>query len=387
MSPISGQFPKLHEDVKKMPLRLARCSDCGLIQLLDKLPIAELYSETYGYESHLNLSMKNHLQTKAKNIQSKYFNESDKIKIVDIASNDGTLLAGYENNTKLELFGIDPLISNFNDFYPIQTRKVNDFFTEKVCEDLDLFDVDLVTTISMFYDLDNPIEFAQNVWNILKQGGIWHLEQSYCPTMVDSLSFDTICHEHLLYLKAQDFNYIFNKVGFEVIEVEKNSINGGSLAITVKKNSNAKHCDSFNKLIESEKIRGFDNLKIYKEFADKILIYRQNLVQTLIQLKSQGFNIVGLGASTKGNVILEFCKLDSTFIKHIGDVNPKKIGRVTPGTNIPIVSEEVVLNDTGSKVAALVLPWHFKETFLEKTKKFRASGNKIIFPLPEITVY
>lgn len=388
MSPISGHFPKIHEETKSLPLTLSRCENCGLIQLYNRMPISELYSETYGYESHLNISMQQHLQNKASNLQALYhkrFGNKNGV-FLDIASNDGTLLSGYDNNEgKITLVAIDPLISKFDDYYPNNVIKIEDFFSPGLYKKKLGQNVDIVTSISVFYDLDDPIGFASGVFDILSKGGIWHLEQSYCISMIKQTSFDTICHEHLLYLRAHDFKNIFDKVGFTVISVELNEINGGSISLTVEKSNGHDHCTEFKQLLNNELINGFCDIDVFHEFAMRVEIYKELLRKTIIQYSLSGYKIVGLGASTKGNIILNYSGLNNAIVSAIGEVNFKKFGRVTPGTNIPIVDETSILKSR-DKTLAIVLPWHFRETFINKTVDFRRRGNLVLFPLPEIEI-
>jgi hypothetical protein len=387
-SPISGHFPKLNEEVESLPLNLARCSYCGLIQLYNILPISELYTETYGYESHLNSSMQNHLINKALKLQKVFQNRAygKKGVFLDIASNDGTLLSGYaQSSSKNTLIGIDPLITNFDNFYPEDAIKIQNFFSATVYKEIVNMKADVISSISVFYDLDKPLDFARDIHEILSEDGIWHLEQSYCVSMLKKTSFDTICHEHLLYLRAHDFQYIFDKIGFTVIAVQLNEINGGSIAITVEKTKGGKHCQDFVDLLESEINEGYCEIGVYNEFARKVETYKNNLLNTIHTFKSDGYKIFGLGASTKGNIILNYCGLDSSIVEKIGEVNAKKFGRMTPGTKIPIVSEKSIL-ESKEKILAIILPWHFRETFLSSTQKFRANGNLILFPIPDIEI-
>ncbi len=388
LSPISGHFPKIGEETKSLPLTLSRCEACGLIQLYNQMPVSDLYSETYGYESHLNISMQKHLRTKALNLQKifhKRFGNKNGV-FLDIASNDGTLLSGYINDDRNhKLVGIDPLICNFDNHYPNKAIKIQNFFSATEYLKRLSQKADIVTSVSVFYDLDDPIRFASDVLEILCDDGIWHLEQSYCVSMIQQTSFDTICHEHLLYLRAHDFNYIFDKVGFTVISVELNEINGGSISLSVEKSRGNKHCKKFNQLLNDEITNGFCDIDIYYKFAKKVQIYKEKLAQVIYKYSLEGYKIVGLGASTKGNIILHYSELDNSIVREIGEVNVKKYGRVTPGTKIPIVDETSIL-DSSDKTLAIVLPWHFKDTFIKKTIDFRKRGNLILFPLPEIEI-
>jgi hypothetical protein len=204
--------------------------------------------------------------------------------------------------------------------------------------------------------------------------------------MIEMNSFDTICHEHLLYLSANDLLKIFDIVGFTVISCELNDTNGGSISLTVvKKEKSKSHCEEFREVVrkESELLKGGS---IVQEFLDRIKSLRSELSALLNEYRKDGFEVVGLGASTKGNILLNFFNLDARILSKIGEVNPKKIGKVTPGTNIPIVTENEILIGPYKKQVILILPWHFRKTFENKTRERVALGDKVIFPLPSIEV-
>ena len=397
--PLSGTFLEAGEFLPSMPLNLARCSNCGLVQLHDDLPIEDLYSSNYGYESHLNTSMVQHLKSKAERLAKLFIDgtanpisQEAPLFILDIASNDGTLLSQFENifGARVNLLGCDPLISNFDDRYPINAIKIEKFFTSENIGNNFLGKLDLVTSLSVFYDVRKPIEFAQDIWNLLTPGGYWHLEQSYFPSMLKNNSYDTICHEHLLYYSANDLRNIAQKVGFNIVEAELNDVNGGSLEITLQKSGNKSkqgYEDSkFIELCNFEENSGISDGTAEKEFADRAREHGVKLHRTISDLKEKGNEIFCLGASTKGNIILNHASLDNNLISSVGEVNKKKFGKVTPGTNIPICDENLILNSSGENRVAVVLPWHFRTTFIEKAQFFLETGGKLIFPLPEIEI-
>ena len=392
-APLSGTFLKLGEVVPRLPLNLARCEACGLVQLFDKLPIEELYSENYGYESHLNDSMVVHLRNKATKLietvnQSNNFVDSRVI--LDIASNDGTFLREISivAGKKDKLLGCDPLIANFVDCYPPRTIKFPVFFSKENIGKEFYEKIDLVTSLSVYYDVENPVSFAKDIWNLLKPGGLWHLEQSYLPAMLKNNSYDTICHEHLLYFSARDLLHIANEVGFNVINSECNLINGGSLQITLQKRTKSENeinlNNDFVNLCKEEETLGVTDGSMLENFAVDAAIHARNLRKTILGLINTGHEIYALGASTKGNIILHYAELNDSIIKAIGEVNPKKFGKVTPGTNIPIIDEKEILKLPGKGKVLLILPWHFRETFRVKSQEFLKSGGKILFPIPEI---
>ena len=398
---LSGTFLNAGEFVPVLPLNLARCLECGLVQLYDDLPVEMLYSSDYGYESHLNSSMVTHLKTKAENLceilaeDTVDGNLQAPRTILDIASNDGTLLHEFSKllkNTSI-FIGCDPLISNFKDKYPSNAQKIEKFFTSANVGHNLLGKIDLVTSLSVYYDVKDPLNFAQDVWSLLKPGGYWHLEQSYFPLMLRNNSYDTICHEHLLYFSASDLKKIAQKIGFEVVNFQLNEINGGSLELTLRKRKSnlsaiqvSVNVKRFEELCNSERISGITDGVAMASFAQSSQEHALKLRNILLEMKSKGIEIYALGASTKGNIILNYSELTDKLISCIGEVNEKKFGKVTPGTNIPICDENFILKNSGENKVALILPWHFRATFIEKAKFFLETGGKLIFPLPEIEI-
>ena len=385
----SGVFELQGSLVPKVALNLGRCLSCGLVQLLHSYDQAILYGESYGYESHLNASMAEHLRSKASVLEAKIRKRGDgetgEIIALDIASNDGTLLQGYSKD--VVKVGIDPLIDIVQDRYPNGAHKIKDFFSSKAYFEVMSDKADLVTSLSVIYDLNDPIDFAKNVANVLKDGGIWHLEQSYLPLMCSTLSYDTICHEHLLYLSLHDIKEILAKANFRILDVTLNDVNGGSIAVTAIKNDELQQVDPFVQfLLEREVKEGYRNGEALKKFANRAFDHRDKLVGLIKSYKEEGFTIYGLGASTKGNVLLQWAKIGVLEILSIGDVNPNKVGKSTPGSDIPIVSEDEVLKNSGEGTVFILLPWHFRKNILKKCIKVLGDGSKVLIPLPEIEI-
>jgi hypothetical protein len=279
--------------------------------------------------------------------------------------------------------GIDPTGIKFQDFYPSHIKLIPDFFSAQVIrqhfgEQL----AKIVTSFSMFYDLEQPLKFMREVFDILADDGVWVFEQSYMPTMLETRSFDTICQEHLEYYGLSQIKWMTDRVGFRIIDVELNDINGGSFSVTVaKQNSPYKFADNLDKLLQQEYKRGLATLQPYQEFAEQISAVKDDLLQFLHKAKQDGKIVMGLGASTKGNVILQYCGVTEQDLSCIGDVNTEKFGCSTPGTMIPIVPESEVLVKNPDYL--LVLPWHFKDFFLS-CKHLR--GRNLVFPLPRLEI-
>jgi SAM-dependent methyltransferase len=383
---LTGVFLTDGKEAKKEPLVLSRCTECGLVQLGHSYLDDELYTDSYGYESHLNQSMVLHLQQTARNLEEMYLGNRDVTLVVDIASNDGTLLSGYQGNRMIKI-GVDPLLDVVADHYPKGSKKIKEFFSADEFWKHEKLHADLVTSLSVLYDLDDPVCFARDIYEILKDGGIWYFEQSYLPLMLEAISYDTICHEHLLYLSLHNIMDILAESGFKIIDAKLNSVNGGSIAISaIKTDKDVAQPRIVQELLKSEIDKGIVNGAAVQKFAIDCKLHIAKLKALISQFKLDGSDLIGFGASTKGNVLLQILGLDQRDIRAIGEINPRKFGRETPGSSIPIVSEKELVNNSGEKTIALVLPWHFKEGLLVSLQEYLEKGGKLIFPLPTIEV-
>ena len=381
---LTGIFPsKLNEKIPSGSLALVFCNNCKLLQLKNSFDPVKMYGDNYGYMSSLNLSMVKHLKKKVLKINNTLDLVTNDI-VVDIGSNDGTFLSFFSK--KLKLIGVDPTIKKLSKFYRKDIFKVPDFFTANNLKKITSKKVKVVTSISMFYDLESPLKFAKEIHEVLDKDGIWHLEQSYMPMMLKNNSYDTICHEHLEYYSLYSIKYIFDKIGFKIIDLEFNDINGGSFSLTVAKKE-SKH-KKVNKIIEwllyKEELFKYNEISSFKSFYSNIKKHKEIFRNLLLNLKDMKKNVIGYGASTKGNVILQFCNIDKKLLPYIADVNKFKHGRYTPGSGIKIISESQARKMNPDYF--LVLPWHFKNFILEKEKKFLSNNKKLIFPLPDIEI-
>lgn len=378
---LSGIFPKDQGNVfEKVPLVLVKCEDnsCGLVQLAHTIHLPTMYGESYGYRSGLNLSMVKHLNSKYQKIKSMIELKDNDI-VIDIAGNDGTFLSNFSNN--LKLCSIDPTSEKFSGYFRKDIEYIADFFSaEKFYGKFPDERAKLVTSFSMFYDLEDPCLFAKEVAKILDpKSGIWVLEQSYLPEMLRTNSFDTICHEHLSYYGMHQLKFILDSARLRVIDFEFNDINGGSVSLVVA------HCDSIysecsdklNLILQDEIAAGINTLEIWDKFKESVDSCRDSFMKIINSCKEQKLKICGIGASTKGNVTLQTWKLGVGEIEVIGDVNPDKFGHLTPGTWIPIASEDSVLSKNYD--VFIILPWHFKEFFMTSEKY---AGKTLLFPLP-----
>ena len=383
---LTGVFP--HDEAELVtvgPLELVWSPDSGLLQLRHSYNAAEMYGDNYGYRSGLNQSMVNHLTDKVAYLERLVPLNSGDV-VVDIGSNDATTLKAYQTKG-IKRIGIDPTGKKFAEYYPPEISLVPDFFSANAYRSVEQKPARIVTSIAMFYDLESPIEFAKQIESILADNGVWHFEQSYMPSMLRTNSYDTICHEHLEYYSLGVVKTILEKSGLRLVDVVMNSINGGSFAVTAAKTSNTsiKSNDAVvNWLLNQEDRMGLNTARPYRDFEERVFRHRDDLKRLINALNADGKKILGYGASTKGNVLLQFCGLTANDIPAIAEVNPEKYGKVTPGSHIPIISEAEA--KAMKPDYFLVLPWHFKDGILRREKEYLASGGNFIFPFPEIEI-
>ncbi|MFK5915662.1 MAG: class I SAM-dependent methyltransferase [Woeseiaceae bacterium] len=382
---LTGVFPtKKNTDITVGPLRLVKCMSedgCGLLQMEHSYDLGEMYGENYGYRSGLNASMVSHLKNKVKNILA-LVSVSEGDLIVDIGSNDSTTLQAYPDSG-LTLVGVDPTGIKFHEYYPPHIQLIPEFFSSALLKErFPDKKAKIITSFSMFYDLESPLQFMQEVYDVLDDDGIWVFEQSYMPTMLEKNSYDTICHEHLEFYGLYQIKWMADRVGFKIIDVEFNDVNGGSFSIVVAKSlGNTLVTPDVQKILDNENSLGLHTLTPYHEFATRVANSRNELINFIDEAVENGKTIAALGASTKGNVLLQYCGLTSDKISYVGEVNSEKYGCFTPGTWIPIISEADLLSKNPDFL--IVLPWHFR-SFFENNKLF--SGMNLVFPLPNLDV-
>lgn len=383
---LTGVFPKSPEDeITRGPLELVWCPDSGLLQLRHSYDPSEMYGENYGYRSGLNQSMVNHLSEKVRCLERMVTLSPGDV-VLDIGSNDATTLKAY-SVTDVRRIGIDPTGKKFMPYYTDNIKLIPDFFSDGAYHSVEKRPARIVTSIAMFYDLDAPVEFARQIESILADDGVWHFEQSYMPSMLRLNSYDTICHEHLEYYSLGVVKKILEQAGLKVIDVAMNAVNGGSFAVTAAKIGNRgikQNLAVINWLLEQEERMKLNTPRPFRDFEERVFRHREDLTRLIRTLNADRKKILGYGASTKGNVLLQFCGLTDKDIPAIAEVNPDKFGCFTPGTNIPIVSEEEARAMQPDYF--LVLPWHFKDGILRREKEYLANGGKMIFPFPEIEI-
>lgn len=389
---LQGSFVKpgiQQAPLRKLPTMLVRCDTaededaCGLLQLAHSIPPEILYAN-YWYRSGTNATMQNHLKSVvAEALSIVTVAES---RVLDIGCNDGTLLKAYSD--RFERWGFDP--SDIAQSIGPPIKVVGTVFPSSQGRALlGEAKFDIVTAIAMFYDIENPVEFARSVKHLLAPKGIWIVELSYLPLMLRMNSFDTICHEHLEYYSLAVLRYVMRKANLRVFRVGLNPINGGSIRCfichedCVDYDTREAH-DYMRRLGIMEFEMQLDSDLPYDAFQRRIERLRSEMNGLITEAHKRGEKIHIYGASTKGNVLLQWYNIDSFKIEYAADRNPDKDGAMTLGTNIRIISEE--RSRAMKPDYYLVLPWHFRREFLEREAATIRAGTKMIFPLPEITI-
>lgn len=389
---LQGSFVKPGKEMpstRKIDCTLVRCNPekdenaCGLLQMEHSVPPEILYA-AYWYRSGTNATMRNHLKGIVDSVTSLL--NKEKASVLDIGCNDGTLLGNYPDT--FEKFGCDPSdVAQEVKF----AKVVQDIFpSEQLFQLLEGKQLDVITSIAMFYDLESPVDFVKGIKRFLAPNGVWVFEMSYMPRMLELDSYDTICHEHLEYYSLAVLEKICAMGGMKIVKIEFNDINGGSIRCYATHKENGKldlkeNAALINEIRQKEFDLELDTDAPYTAFQKRIRGLRSELYDLLVKLKKKGKKVHIYGASTKGNTILQFCDIDHKLVEYAAERNPDKFGASTLGTNIPIISEAD--SRAMNPDYYLVLPWHFKEEFLEREKEALDKGTGFIFPVPKVEVY
>jgi NDP-4-keto-2,6-dideoxyhexose 3-C-methyltransferase len=367
-------------EVQRAPLELVLCKSCSLVQLRHTVSAEDMY-RNYWYRSGTNRSMTAELEGIARAARS-YLGLGDVA--LDIGCNDGTLLRAY--GAGVFTVGFEPatnLIAAASDGTDLV---INDFFNADAWRRAMLGRAKVVTSIAMFYDLDDPNAFVHDVHEVLDDDGVWILQMADLKSMLDRTMWDNICHEHLEYYSLTSLSSLLEWHGFRVVDVERNSVNGGSIRAIIRKRGRNAQTRSIRvrELLDEERVMGLDTFRPYEAFADRVRDETLSLVDFVKSKVAEGKKIYVYGASTKGNTLLQYAGLDSSLITAAAERNPDKWGKRTAGTNIPIVSEKEARDAKPDYM--LVLPWHFLDEFVEREAEYLSGGGAFIVPLPTFRV-
>lgn len=380
----TGKFPRKNQKIRKKPISLVLCKNCELVQLGHNFDLKYLYGPDYGYRTGINKTMLDHVKGVVKYLSKKTQIKKNEL-VLDIASNDGSLLKYY--NSGIIKCGIDPILDKYINEYKDVNFKISSFFSaNKINIYVKNKKFKIITALSVFYDAADPNKFLRDIKKLLHDKGVCLLEFADLASIVKYKMFDTICHEHLEYYSTNVIMKLCQENGLRVFDIKKNKINGASKQYYIC--HNISHFKDNSKVITNEiKLENKMKLaetKTYKKFIKDINLSKNKLVKFLKKIKKSGKKIQCYGASTKGNVLLQYYKINNDIINYAAERNKNKYNLYTPGTKIKIISE--VLSRFYNPDYYLVLPWHFKKEILLREKMIRKTGTKFIFPLPNIEI-
>jgi NDP-4-keto-2,6-dideoxyhexose 3-C-methyltransferase len=377
-----SDFLESNKKPEKYPLDLVLCSECDLLQLKNTVPKKLLYTPRYGYRSGINFTMKNELKRIVRASVEKIKSDK-KITALDVGANDGTLLSFYPKN--VFKVAVEPIKKFALECQKVTNITINDFFNyESYKATLKNTKASIITAISCFYDMEEPNKFVSDAQKILDKDGILVISQNYLVGMLENNAFDNVVHEHLEYYSLLSLENLIRKHDLEVFDVEKTQINGGSFVAFIS-HKNARPIEkSVFEWRKYEKEIKLNKLETYTDFAKRIKENSKNLFDLVTKLVNNKKTVYVYGASTRGNTLLQYYKLNNKLIKAAIERNPEKWGKRISSLNIPIISEAEGRKQKPDYM--LVLPWFFKEEFLQREKNYLKSGGHFIFPLPEIQV-
>ncbi len=373
------------EKCPRAPLSLVLCLDCCLLQLLHTVRPELLYSQ-YWYRSMINDSMRAALADIAHSLETRArLQKGDSV--LDIGCNDGTLLRSYQTRG-LRLAGFEPAQNLLEEARRGTTRIFNDFFRADPFLAWAGKKTKAITSIAMFYDLENPAEFVADIARCLHRDGIWVIQMSYLPSMLKANAFDNICHEHLAYYSLGSLRDLLERFELKIFDAELNDVNGGSFRIWVRHVGPSRRGEAglerVGALERYERRCRLKDLRTYRAFASRVTALKEKTVRFIRGEIGRGKRVYAYGASTKGNTLLQYYGLDYTLIRAAAERSPQKWGRKTVGTRIPIISEEQMRKDAPDYL--LILPWHFLREFTGREGDYLSSGGKFIVPLPRFQV-
>jgi NDP-4-keto-2,6-dideoxyhexose 3-C-methyltransferase len=382
-------------DSFKAPLELVLCARCGLLQLRHTVPGEAMY-QNYWYRSGTNQTMRTALADIG-NSAEQLLELQPGDAVLDIGCNDGTLLSSYKT-AGIYRIGFDPAENLAVFSRKVADRVINGFFaSEEFQQDPDLKTrrPKIVTSIAMFYDLEDPNKFVSDIKKVMDPDGLWIVQMSYLPLMLKQNDFGNICHEHLEYYSLQSLEYLLKLHDFAVSDVQLNDVNGGSFRVFIRNRGanetvlgdaayRTQATERVNTLRVQEAKMGLSEAKTYREFGAWVERIKADVLRFISEQVHQGKTVAIYGASTKGNVMLQYFGLDHGLITAASERNPDKWGKVTVGTRIPIVSEEDARNSKPDYF--LVLPWHFVDEFRDREKNYLLGGGRFIVPLPHFTL-
>jgi SAM-dependent methyltransferase len=382
--PPSNAFIKkedLEKPEDKFPLRLYLCKECYLLQLLDIVDKEILFKE-YLYLTSASKPSVNHFKKYAYDVYEEFLKQSKNSLVIEIGSNDGTLLKEFKK-LGATVLGIEPAknIAKIANDAGITTE--NTFLNYDIVKKKSLEKkASIIVGNNVFGHIDDLKEFMKCIKILSKEKGVFIFEVPYLINLIQKLEFDTVYHEHLSYFSLIPLIRLMDEFNLEIFDVKKQKVHGGTIRVFVSEKNNFKKTINFEKMIKFEKEFGINKIQTYQKFSENVKELKNKLQNTLLKFKKEGKIIFGYGAPAKGNVLLNYCNIGTEFLDYIIDTTPLKQGLYTPGMHIPVYSPDKIL-DKGEGSIALLLAWNYKSEILDKENQFRTNGGKFLLPIPE----
>jgi len=376
--------PEKKEKEHFFPLEVLFCNDCCLSQLSIVVD-PEIMFNNYVYRASVSKTFQNHCREMAKEIKKRF--KTQKLSVLDIASNDGCLLKEFKKEN-FEVIGVEPAANIAKIAEENKITTINSFWNKNAVKKVlnKTGKVDVVTATNVLAHVHDISSFVSVIKEVLKENGLVVIEVPNAHNIIEKNQFDTIYHEHLSYFIFKPLIELFERNDFELVDVQKVNIHGGSLRIfAAKKNSSVKkNKEAVNELIQEEKSKGLYELKTYLQLAKNAERIKNDLILIMKEIKSKGKTIAAYGASAKGSTLLNYCGVGTNYIDFIVDDTPEKQNHLTPGNHIPIFSKSYLEENKTDYL--LLLSWNFAKEFISKTPEHREKGGKYIIPIPEVKV-
>ncbi len=372
---------KLISQEIKFPLRLGLCNDCFFVQLLDIVDKEFLFND-YPYMTSASKPIVEHFKKYANEIYNDYLISKNESTVLEIASNDGSMLLEFKK-LGAKVLGIEPAenIAKIANELGILTK--NHFFSSTIAKEISKTEnISVVVANNVVAHVDDLHDFMEGIKILIKENGIFVFEVPYLNDLIQKLEFDTIYHEHLSYFALSPIINLVHQFGLEVFDIKKQTVHGGTIRVFITKKGNILQKNSVQKFLDEEHQYGLDKILTYEKFAQNVINLKSDLIESIIKLKKEKKSLIGYGASAKGNVLLNYCNIDHTILDFIIDTTPLKQGKFTPGTHIPVLPPNAMENK-GDGDLILLLAWNYEDTILEKEKLFRSKGGKFLIPIPK----
>lgn len=384
-TPVPNGFLKAHHRHKAesfYPLDVCFCRDCGLVQLAHVVSPNVMF-KNYVYIPSTSLTMRNHFAYMAKQA-SKLTNANKEDLVLDIGSNDGTLLKSFRS-LGMKILGVDPAENLAKKANAEKIRTINALFTKEIAEKIKrkFGEAKIITATNVVAHVHDLHNFLEGIKILLSDDGLFIVEFPYLIDLIQKIEFDTIYQEHLSYFSITPFEKLLKKHDLYLVDVQRMSIHGGSVRVFISKKLR-KSSTRVKKLLQLETRKKITDAQTYLEFGRKVDKVRHELVQLLWKLRLKNKKIVGYGASAKGNIILNYCRIGPETLDYIVDSIPYKQNKFTPGTHIPIYPEVKLLQDQPEYT--LLLAWNFADEIIKKQTEYRKKGGKFILALPKLKI-